>query len=87
VGCHFVGQNCVSVGSTVLNGSAGGMGGTGGTGALGGGGAGGDSWCYYAGPNAKVSASGWSCTPVSPGKGGNQNQANQGANGNAGMHN
>jgi hypothetical protein len=87
-GCHLNVNQCIQDKTgMLLNGGPGGPGGTGGTGAGGGGGAGGDTYCYYAGPMGKVNASGWSCTPGAAGKGGNQGGSNQGANGNAGMHN
>jgi hypothetical protein len=86
-GCHDVMNNCIFLNGDVISGSGGGMGGSGGAGSGGGGGAGGDSYCYYSGGAAKVNASGWSCMPGLAGKGGNQGGSNQGANGNAGMHN
>ena len=52
-------------------GAPGPTGGNGGGGGIGGGGKGGDSYCWYAGPGASISASSVSCSAGSPGAGGN----------------
>jgi hypothetical protein len=62
-------------------------GGNGGQGGQGGGGSGGDSYCYYQGPNAQVSAPSLQCTVGQAGLGGDQGMTNQGANGKAAAHN
>jgi hypothetical protein len=62
-------------------------GGTGGTGGTGGGGGGGDSYCYYSGGGAQVTATSLDCAPGLAGAGGDPGSSNAGPNGQAATHN
>jgi hypothetical protein len=71
-----------STGGPLAGGAKGQNGGTGGQGGQGGGGTGGDSYCYYAGGGANVTAN-VTCTPGTAGSGGSPN----GPTGASGTHN